>query len=75
MPTRARFGYVASDTIMNIAQPTPPSVTSRRAFLGTTATTAAGLLLSNFARLSAAQRDGLGETEHFHYKLAPADGP
>ncbi len=49
---------------------------SRRDFLTTTATTTAGsILLSRSALAAAADSGGIGETEHFHYRLSPPDGP
>ncbi len=49
-----------------------PSLTRRR-FLGTSiAATTGGMLGTGLIRLQAAAS---GETDHFHYRLAPADGP
>lgn len=53
----------------------PPSPRSRRAFLGAGTATAAGLLLPGVARLQTLPAGKVGETEHFYYRYAPADGP
>ena len=51
---------------------TPHSRLDRRRFLSTSAAAATGTLLgAGILRLHAAE----GETEHFHYRLAPPDGP
>ncbi len=52
--------------------PLEPSL-SRRRFLSRSLAGTGGLLLSRDALLSAP--DGIAETEHFYYRLAPADGP
>lgn len=53
---------------------TPSTPLTRRRFLASTAASAGGLLLPGaLHRLSAAQ--SAGETGHFRYRLAPADGP
>lgn len=46
---------------------------TRRQFLATTAATAGTILLSRSALLAAP--DGIAKTDHFLYRLAPADGP
>ncbi len=59
----------------NTAPATPSPFTPRRDFLNVVATTTGGLFFSDAARLHAEPADGVGETEHFWYKLAPEDGP
>lgn len=50
------------------------TLATRRQFLATAAATAAGSML--LPRSSAiAAPDGVGETDHFRYRLAPLDGP
>ena len=51
----------------------PPSSLTRRQWLGTSTATAAGLLLPDPGKLTAALSD-TAETEHFWYRLAP-EGP
>jgi hypothetical protein len=51
----------------------PLSSLNRRHFLGTAATTAGGLLLSDSVRLAAAPSE-IASTKHFWYRLAP-EGP
>ena len=48
---------------------------SRRGFLGSSALAAGGFLLSGRTQLQAAGPGEVGETDHFWYRLAPADGP
>lgn len=51
-----------------------PTITTRRQFMGTAAATAAGgILLGGSSSLAATE--GVGETEHFWYRLAPSGGP
>ncbi len=58
------------------ATPTNPSfLATRRDFLGATAATAGGLLFSATTPLRAASENGVSETDHFWYKLAPENGP
>ena len=53
-----------------------PSATNRRQFLTASSLATAGLLAPSVLPRSAIGEDGdTGETEHFHYRLAPADGP
>lgn len=52
---------------------TPPAALNRRRFLGTSATTLGGLLLSKALPLPAAPGE-IASTEHFWYRLAP-EGP
>lgn len=47
---------------------------SRRNFVSTASIVTGGGLLTGLTRLSPAA-DGTGETDHFWYRLAPADGP
>jgi len=53
-----------------------PSATNRRQFLTASSLATAGLLAPSSLPRRAIGEDGdTGETEHFHYRLAPADGP
>jgi len=49
------------------------TLASRRRFLATAAAAAGGILLSRCRGLAASEK--IGKTDHFWYRLAPADGP
>lgn len=51
------------------------SAANRRSFLKNGLAAAGGVALAPTTLLRAAAEGGVGETDHFHYRLAPADGP